>query len=101
MKKICLLFVIFIVSPSFGQSSNWENSPYNFKNSEFNYQNSPYNYNNSPYNYQNSPFNTNSTNGVFDNNGNRIGYETKTRDGVSNIFDNNGNRIGYRPAQQR
>ena len=42
-----------------------------------------------------------STNGVFDNSGNRIGYETKTDQGVTNIFDNNGNRIGYSPSKQK
>ena len=101
MKKICLFFVVFIVSPAFGQITSWENSPLNYKNSELNYQNSPLNYNNSPLNYQNSPLNTNSSNGVYDNNGNRIGYETKSNEGVTNIFDNNGNRIGYSPAKQK
>lgn len=101
MKKIVMLFVVFVVSLAFGQITNWENSPLNYKNSELNYQNSPLNYNNSPLNYQNSPLNTNSTNGVFDNSGNRIGYETKTDQGVPNIFDNNGNRIGYSPSKQK
>ena len=101
MKKIWLLFVVFVVSPAFGQITSWENSPINYKNSELNYQNSPLNYNNSPLNYQNSPLNTNSTNGVYDNNGNRIGYETTSNEGVRNIFDNNGNRISYSPAKQK
>ncbi len=60
MKKIVMLLVVFVVSPAFAQIMSWENSPYN--------------YNNSPLNYQNSPLNTNSKNGVYDNNGNRIGY---------------------------
>ena len=55
---------------------------------------------NSPYNFNNSQYNYNSTNGVYDNNGNRIGYETQSPSGVTNIFDNNGNRIGYSPAKR-
>lgn len=73
----------------------YENSPYNYKNSEYNYENSSYNYKNSPYNYENSPYNVNSKNGIYDNNGNRIGYETRSDQGTRNIYDNNGNRIGY------
>jgi hypothetical protein len=42
--------------------------------------------------------NYNSTNGVYDNSGNRIGYQTQSPSGVTNVFDNNGNRIGYSPA---
>ena len=45
--------------------------------------------------------NYNSTNGVFDNQGNRIGYETKSPEGVTNIFDNNGNRLGYVPPRHK
>ena len=63
-----------------------------------NWDNSPLNYNNSPLNYQNSPMNYNSNNGVYDNSGNRIGYQTQSPSGVTNVFDNKGNRIGYSPA---
>ena len=62
--------------------------------------NSPMNYNNSPMNYNNSPMNFNSNNGVYDNNGNRAGYEVKSPSGVTNYFDNNGNRTGYSPSQK-
>ena len=58
-----------------------------------NYQNSPSNYNNSPSNYSNNQSNYNATNGVFDNSGNRIGYEVTAPTGVTNIFDNNDNQI--------
>ena len=58
------------------------------------------NWDNSPLNYQNSPLNYNSTNGVYDNNGNRIGYQTQSPSGVTNVFDNNGNRIGYSPSKR-
>jgi hypothetical protein len=74
MKKICLFFVIFIISPAFGQFNSWESSPLNYQNSELNYQNSPLNFNNSPLNYENSPLNYNAKNGIYDNEGNRIGY---------------------------
>lgn len=80
------------------QVTSWDNSPLNYNNSTLNYNNSPLNYNNSPLNYQNSPLNYNSTNGVYDNSGNRIGYQTQAPSGVTNVFDNNGNRIGYSPA---
>ena len=63
-----------------------------------NFDNSPLNYQNSPLNYNNSPLNYNSNNGVYDNSGNRIGYETQSPTGVTNVFDNNGNRIGYVPG---
>ena len=62
--------------------------------------NSPYNMRNSPYNMDNSPYNMNATNGVYDNSGNRIGYEVKAPSGVTNYFDNSGNRIGYTPAKR-
>lgn len=81
------------------QVLNYDNSPLNYQNSQLNYENSPLNYQNSPLNYQNSPLNYNSTNGVYDNRGNRIGYEVQAPSGVTNYFDNNGNRIGYSPAQ--
>lgn len=89
-----LSFMMIISSRACAQTS-WDNNPYNFKNSEYNYENSPYNYKNSPYNYENSPYNTNSKNNIYDNNGNRIGYETRSNEGTRNIYDNNGNRIGY------
>lgn len=79
---------------------NYNNSPLNYQNSELNYQNSPLNYQNSPLNYQNSSMNTNAQNGVYDNNGNRVGYEVKAPSGVTNYFDNNGNRVGYSPSNR-
>ena len=75
-------------------------SAYNFENSPNNFNNSPYNFNNSPYNFNNSPNNFNATNGVYDNNGNRLGYEVQAPTGVTNLFDNNGNRIGYTPSRR-
>jgi len=63
-------------------------------------ENSPYNMQNSPYNMDNSPYNASSTNGVYDNTGNRIGYEVKAPSGVTNYFDNSGNRIGYTPSKK-
>ena len=86
---------------SFAQVTSWDNSPYNYNNSPLNYNNSSLNYNNSPLNYQNSPLNYNSNNGVYDNSGNRIGYEVKAPSGVTNVFDNSGNRMGYSPAGTR
>ena len=82
------------------QETSWDNSPYNYNNSTLNYNNSPLNYNNSPLNYQKSPLNYNSNTGVYDNSGNRIGYEVKAPTGVTNVFDNQGNRIGYSPSKK-
>jgi len=79
------------------QFYNFDNSPSNFKNSPYNFDNSPSNFNNSPLNFNNSPMNSQATNGVFDSNGNRIGYTTVSPQGVVNIFDNDGNRLGYSP----
>jgi uncharacterized protein YxeA len=93
MKKIIVLIAMF-PAVVFAQNS-WDNSPFNWNNSQYNYDNSSYNYKNSQYNWDNNQFNTNSKNGVYDNNGNRVGYETRSDQGTRNIFDNNGNRIGY------
>ena len=65
------------------QTYNWNDSPQNWQNSQQNWNNSSNNWNNSPSNWNNSPSNYNSTNGVFDNQGNRIGYETKAPEGVT------------------
>ena len=79
MKKLYVfLFSIFVSGACLAQTGNW---------------------NNSPSNWSNSPNNWSSTNGVYDNSGKRIGYETQSPQGVSNVFDNNGNRIGYVPAK--
>jgi hypothetical protein len=85
---------------SFAQVANLDNSPYNMQNSQYNMENSPYNMRNSPYNMDNSAYNTSAKNGVFDNAGNRIGYEVKAPSGVTNYFDNSGNRIGYTPSRR-
>ncbi|WP_216217827.1 MULTISPECIES: hypothetical protein [Polynucleobacter] len=61
----------------YGQSLNPNNSPLNPLNSELNPNNSSLNPLNSPLNPNNSPLNPSSTNGVYDNTGNRIGYEVK------------------------
>ena len=81
-----------------GASPNFNNSPYNFANSASNFNNSPLNFNNSPSNFNNSPMNFNATNGVYDPNGNRIGYTTVSPQGIVNIFSNDGNRMGYVPS---
>jgi len=99
---IVLLFLAQIglfARGSQAQVTNFDNSPLNYKNSALNYENSPLNYQNSPLNYENSPLNYSSTNGVYDNRGNRIGYEVQAPSGVTNIFDNSGNRIGYSPSR--
>lgn len=82
------------------QAINWNDSPNNFQNSPNNWENSSNNWNNSPNNWQNSANNFSANNGVYDNQGNRLGYEVRAPSGVTNVFDNNGNRIGYVPSQR-
>ena len=86
MKLFVLSLLLAVSAPIWAQVTNLDNSPYNMQNS--------------PYNMDNSPYNINSTNGVYDNTGNRIGYEVKAPSGVTNYFDNSGNRIGYTPAKR-
>lgn len=97
MKYLITIFLlvqaVLYAQKSIAQVTSLDNSPYNM-------QNSPYNMRNSPYNMDNSRYNMNSTNGVYDNSGNRIGYEVKAPSGVTNYFDNSGNRIGYTPAKK-
>ena len=104
MKYLLALLVITQLAlfsrASNAQVTNYDNSPYNMQNSPYNMDNSPYNMRNSPYNMDNSPYNANATNGVYDNTGNRIGYEVKAPSGVTNYFDNSGNRIGYTPSKK-
>ena len=94
------LEAVLFTSKGFAQVTNFDNSPYNMQNSQFNMENSPYNMRNSPYNMDNSPYNYSAKNGVYDNSGNRIGYEVQAPSGVTNYFDNSGNRIGYTPAKR-
>lgn len=102
MHRISSFFIVSSLCIFAGnlQAQNFENSPYNMQNSQFNMENSPYNMRNSPYNMDNSQYNFNAKNGVYDNSGNRIGYEVQAPSGVTNYFDNNGNRIGYTPSKR-
>ena len=77
---------------------NWRNSPDNWQNSPQNWQNSSQNWKNSPQNWQNSANNYNNANGIFDSNGNRIGYGVPTANGGVNYFNNDGSRRGYKPG---
>jgi len=65
-----------------------------------NFDGSPFNMRNSPYNLNNSAYNANSNSGIYDNFGNRIGYEVKAPSGVTNYFHNTGNRISYTPSKK-
>ena len=76
---------------------NFHSSQFNFNNSPYNFNNSPYNFNNSPFNFNNSPFNFNAQNGVYDANGNRMGYSTVNPQGTTNFFSDSGSPIGYTP----
>jgi len=100
MKFLCLAALFATSQPIWAQVTNLDSSPYNMQNSPYNMDNSPYNMRNSPYNMDNSPYNASATNGVYDNTGNRIGYEVKAPSGVTNYFDNSGNRIGYTPSRK-
>lgn len=90
--KNCAVWIVLLCVAASGaayaqQSMNWNDSPNNFQNSLNNFDNSPNNFG--------------ATNGVYDNQGNRIGYEVKAPSGITNIYDNQGNRIGYSPSRQR
>ena len=100
MKKI-LAVVLLLPTVAMAQAVyNWNNSPNNWVNSPNNWENSSNNWVNSPNNFNNSPNNFSSTNGVYDNRGNRIGYEVPSPSGVINYFDNSGNRMGYKPSSR-
>ena len=79
-------------------SQNWENSSQNWKNNPQNWQNSSQNWQNNPNNWQNSANNFNSTNGVYDGSGNRVGYVAKNGSGGLNYFNNDGSRKAYTPG---
>lgn len=82
------------------QAMNWHNDSNNYQNNINNMENSPNNMRNSPNNWDNNPNNLSATNGVYDNSGNRVGYEIKAPSGVTNYYDNSGNRVGYVPAKR-
>ena len=104
MKFLIALFLLaqasLFTQKCFSQVINFDNSAYNMQNSPYNMDNSPQNMRNSPYNMDNSAYNASSKNGIYDNTGNRIGYEVKAPSGVTNYFDNTGNRIGYTPSKR-
>lgn len=97
-----LLFALMLIA-CFGDSViaqsvfDWADSPYNWANSEYNPVNSPYALENSPYALQNSPNSVNPTNGVFNDEGDRIGYYVPNQQGSTNVFDLDGNRQFYVP----
>lgn len=97
---IAISFIFYCKTTVAQGAFNWNSSPNNWVNSPNNFDNSPNNWVNSPNNFNNSPNNFSATNGVFDNRGNRIGYEVPTPSGVINYFDNSGNRIGYKPSSR-
>lgn len=94
-----LAFLVYTAPSKADQGSNYLNSPSNILNSPSNFDNSSSNIRNSPSNWDNSSSNTNATNGIFDSEGRRTGYEVTSPSGVVNRFDNEGNRTGYRRAR--
>jgi len=92
------LMIFFFVNNTFAQSAfDWASSPYTWANSPNNPVNSPYALGNSPYALENSPNNVNPSNGVFDGEGNRVGYYVSNGQGSTNVFDSDGNRQFYVP----
>lgn len=87
--------VTAMVGGAFAQ--DWDSNPSNWNNREANFENNPANFNNRPSNWNNNPANPNAKNGVYDSNGNRVGYRTPKAGGGSNIYSNDGKRIGYEP----
>jgi hypothetical protein len=77
---------------------NWQNSPDNWQNSSQNWQNRSDNWKNNPQNWENSGNNYNNANGIYDSNGNRIGYSVPRPDGGVNYFNSDGSRRAYQPG---
>ncbi|AGG33864.1 hypothetical protein D521_1296 [beta proteobacterium CB] len=95
---LALILVSYFNSGVIAQSAfDWADSPYNWANSEYNPVNSPYALQNSPYALQNSPNSVNPANGVFNDEGDRIGYYVPNQQGSTNVFDVDGNRQLYVP----
>lgn len=91
---VLLAVIVFTTAPTFA-ATRWEGSPQNWNNSQNNWENSPNNWKNSPNNWENSPQNFNRSNGVYDNNGNAIGYTVQKESGGANFFSSRGGRVGY------
>ena len=72
----------------------WETDPNNWKNSAQNWENSSQNWRNSPQNWDNNQNNYYSNNGIYNERGDRVGYERQGA--VRNFYDNEGIRRGYR-----
>lgn len=95
-KLIVLTFAALLCNGLMAQAYNPNYGSNNPVNSQYNPNNTQYNPRNSSYNPDNSPDNPS----VYDNRGNRIGYEVQAPSGVKNLFDNHGNRVGYVPSQR-
>jgi hypothetical protein len=81
---------------------NWNNSPENWQNNPQNWQNSPQNWANNPQNWQNNPDNYDGTRGIYDKDGNRLGYAVPRADGSGvNFFDNSGKPTGSQLYEQK
>jgi len=95
--------VCFAQSPSSqnwaNSPQNWRNDPNNWQNSSQNWQNNSQNWKNSPDNWKNSANNFDSTNGIYNGNGNRAGYTVPSGNGGLNFFNNDGSRRAYAPPQ--
>jgi hypothetical protein len=74
---------------------DWQNSSSNWQNTSQDWRNSPQNWANSAQNYNNA-------NGIYDRDGNRVGYAVPRADGSGiNYFDNSGRRTGYQNYENR
>ena len=83
MRKLTALALSALLSSgSMAQVYNPNIGPNNPKNSQYNPDNTQYNTRNSPYNPENSPYYSSSKNGVYDNWGNRNGYEVQAPSGA-------------------
>jgi hypothetical protein len=77
MKALAGISFVLVAAQASAQS--WNASPYNWQNNAYNWQNSPYN-------WQNSPYNMNSTNGIYNESGNRFGYSVPTEKWRNELF---------------
>jgi hypothetical protein len=79
----------------YAQALNWADSEFNWRNNSYNINNTAQLWDNNPMNWKNDPNNYESRNGIYDTDGQRVGYEVVSPQGVKNYFDNNGKRVGY------
>ena len=92
---VALALVAALALPDPAAAQSWETNPANWANNPANWDNNPANWDNNPANWDNNPSNFSRKNGLYDTDGNSIGYYTTTPAGVTNFWNDDGERLGY------